>query len=892
METDMLHHYATKIQGMDKKLVIKKVYGDMDDNEKKDVFKNPSVDWVKYDVFLTTNTTESGVNFDPETDDGKKVCHFDKICGSIGHGCLPRQLNQGLRRVRNPTDHENFYLHNGKYKYDTESECKFVTYEDITDSPEYNVARMQYKDEYSMIDDYLENCKFNEVEDMNKKKNFIRYLELLVRDHRGVFNYIKVDDDGNKLVKTRKYDMEHLMNAKYVADKTEREEIQGRIESSNATEQDKYDNDKTMFMKKYGCTDANAVITETQIKVVNHMSKELLKKVRIDAKKKNGKKKNVEKDEEKNVEKDEENDEENDEEKDEEKVKKKVVKKIAKKNDEKVKKKVVKKVERKNEKKATKNDEKKVTKNDDNTDDDTDNEKIVSKNGAKKVVKKVVKKVAKKDGDTNNDTDDEKNVSKKVVKNGAKKAVKKAAKKDGNMNRNTDSDTDHDTDSNTDHDTDSDTDRNTGHDTDNETDDEKNVLKDAVNNGAKKATMKDIGDNVKDGNNVKDIKDMTFDDYKPIIDKFVKENSVSEDGKDIKKITPDDYKAIVNKFVEENNLTFYTEFVRMYMNLYGRTIVEDFLMLVDPSNAYTEAIEDTNDTNQSAITKVTEKKKARRVVSKKIVDQFKKDVKVRDKSLRDIVKEKKIAAINEILGRYNITDITEKHDLDDLYATINDKSLLIYTSKIADKKVCDDGKMRPILGMLNSLFNPFGLKICSVQNGSEMIKGKQVKKCKYVLVPNDSVITVIERRLHNPHSKIKDKDGILAKYRIAPVAKNVFDLDSESDTESDTESNTKSDTDSDVRSGARPNTKSNAKPNVKSDENSNFKVDVEMNDRALNVTHMKLILCTDEILPVPKTKSKPKQKNKISNRMIAKDNDTLNIKSITFDGASEANIDF
>jgi len=209
METDALQYYAKRIKVMKDKLVIREVCG-------VDVFKNSSTEWLRYDVLLTTNVGKKGVNFDPEMHDGNRICHFDKICGSIGKGYLPRQLNQEMRRMRNPTDDEHYYLHNGGYEY--RMNCPFMTYGDVLKTGRCSILYQCVTDGSSAMQDYIENCgfmggcsnryqgvtndrtamrdyiencRFNEVEEINKDKNFIKYFELLVRDHGGVFNYVK-----------------------------------------------------------------------------------------------------------------------------------------------------------------------------------------------------------------------------------------------------------------------------------------------------------------------------------------------------------------------------------------------------------------------------------------------------------------------------------------------------------------------------------------------------------------------------------------------------------------------------------------------------------------------------------------------------------------------------
>jgi hypothetical protein len=246
METNEVHNYEKKAYEKNKNIKFHKIFGDMNDLDKKETFMNPSIEWLKYDFIATTSTTEAGVNFDPEDDKGNKIKHFDKICATLGKGCSQRQLLQGLSRVRNPKDDKNVYIHNKCYNY--EMNYNFTTYNQIKDNPKYKELDFMYKnvDGYK---DYIVNSIFNDVEDRNKEHHFIEYLELLVSEKGGEFIYIKKNEDDKRYEKGQNYKLENMINANFIEDKDKLEHLVKKQEFMKSTEQEKYDVRKTLFMR-------------------------------------------------------------------------------------------------------------------------------------------------------------------------------------------------------------------------------------------------------------------------------------------------------------------------------------------------------------------------------------------------------------------------------------------------------------------------------------------------------------------------------------------------------------------------------------------------------------------------------------------------------------------
>ncbi|ATZ81230.1 DEXDc helicase-primase [Bodo saltans virus] len=246
METNEVHNYEKKVHEKNKDIKFHKIFGDMNDLDKKETFMNPSVEWLKYDFIATTSTTEAGVNFDPEDDKGDKIKHFDKICATLGKGCSQRQLLQGLSRVRNPKDNKNVYIHNKCYNY--EMNYNFTTYNQIKDNPKYKELNFLYKN-LCGYKDYIINSIFNDVEDRNKEHHFIEYLELLICEKGGEFIYIKKTEDEKRYEKGQNYKLENMINANFIEDKNKLEQMVKKQEFMKSTEQEKYDIRKTLFMR-------------------------------------------------------------------------------------------------------------------------------------------------------------------------------------------------------------------------------------------------------------------------------------------------------------------------------------------------------------------------------------------------------------------------------------------------------------------------------------------------------------------------------------------------------------------------------------------------------------------------------------------------------------------
>jgi hypothetical protein len=249
MEKDKAKQYEELINEKykDKKVLV--IHGDMDDMKKKQIFINVNEEWRKYNVVITTSTTEAGVNFDPRDEDNKPIKHFSKILCILGSSITQRQLLQCLARVRNPTDSENIYVHNGKYKYTRN--YSFTTYQDIKDNTKYSMLDEIYTNDKT-YENYKQICIFNDVEDRNKERNFIEYFELLIKERGGKIEYTEKAEDKKKQIKPQKYKFNNILTANYIYDATEKELIMKKKESNKATEQEKYNLMKTTTLNYFG----------------------------------------------------------------------------------------------------------------------------------------------------------------------------------------------------------------------------------------------------------------------------------------------------------------------------------------------------------------------------------------------------------------------------------------------------------------------------------------------------------------------------------------------------------------------------------------------------------------------------------------------------------------
>lgn len=264
MESNTAQHYEEEIKKEKPDRKVLKIIGDMDDNKKKEIFKNVNEEFTKYNDIITTSTTEAGVNYDPKTPDNFTLKHFDKILCILGSSISQRQLKQGLARVRNPKDKDNIYYHtNGKYKYTRN--YNFTTYEDLKDISHYYELDNTFKN-LEGYEAYKQNCIFNDVEERNKEKNFIEYYELLLKETGGnIIYYEKQNKDNKKKVETKNYKIDNVITASFIYDVDKRNKLMRNKELNKATEKDKYDIKKTLFLRKFYFNKKEIEVIETHI---------------------------------------------------------------------------------------------------------------------------------------------------------------------------------------------------------------------------------------------------------------------------------------------------------------------------------------------------------------------------------------------------------------------------------------------------------------------------------------------------------------------------------------------------------------------------------------------------------------------------------------------------
>ena len=186
--------YEKKIKDKYKDVKTKIIHGDMDDVEKQNILKNVNDNLILYDVVFITPAVDVGVNFDPKDKDGNSIKHFDKVYGIIGQSTCPRAFTQQLARVRNPVDDKNIYILNSEFRYNEAPD--FFTYKEIKKDIELWFTHNEYYRVDPVYKYYMDICIYNEVEKKNKHPYyFMAYLEMIIKEKGGIFEYIRVDKE-------------------------------------------------------------------------------------------------------------------------------------------------------------------------------------------------------------------------------------------------------------------------------------------------------------------------------------------------------------------------------------------------------------------------------------------------------------------------------------------------------------------------------------------------------------------------------------------------------------------------------------------------------------------------------------------------------------------------
>jgi hypothetical protein len=228
--SDSVHLYEKIVKDTYKDKNTKKIFGKMNTEEKKDIQKDFIGNLLKYDFVATTSVNEAGVNFDPKDKDGNSIIHFTDIFGVLGDRVCPNQFIQMLKRVRHHENKDNIYiLANGVSKGKN-----FICFDDLLNDPKYSIYDDFYKNNEN-YEYYKRNIILNDVEDENRKRNYIGTLCLILKQKGcSVIHHQKEKGDRSKHDKSF-YDIEKTLYANYTFD-----EIDKIINKNNRTENENY----------------------------------------------------------------------------------------------------------------------------------------------------------------------------------------------------------------------------------------------------------------------------------------------------------------------------------------------------------------------------------------------------------------------------------------------------------------------------------------------------------------------------------------------------------------------------------------------------------------------------------------------------------------------------
>ncbi|ATZ81080.1 DEXDc helicase-primase [Bodo saltans virus] len=218
---------------------ILRLYGNMDDTKKKDVFINVNTIWSEYNCIISTPIVESGLSYDIPK-------HFYKVyCMLSPNSTHPRGLSQCVSRIRDLECNEIHLLASNMLLHERIS---FHTYKEV----EQNLESVFQMDKYDKIifdenenitihqdEHYKVNFIYNQVETLNQNSyTFLSYLKLLCQKKGYDFSY---DDEKCKsnVIKNKDINRKYnLLNTKCPSQE-EYHNIKTRIETSCASEEDK-----------------------------------------------------------------------------------------------------------------------------------------------------------------------------------------------------------------------------------------------------------------------------------------------------------------------------------------------------------------------------------------------------------------------------------------------------------------------------------------------------------------------------------------------------------------------------------------------------------------------------------------------------------------------------
>lgn len=236
MSSSDSENYEKNIKEKFNEIKILRIYGNMSDAIKENIFKNVNEEFIKYDVVITTPTTEAGVDFNVEN-------YFYKTYGIITQqSTTVSGFFQMTARVRNVENNE-ILIYSGNMTLNT---VNFYTYEEIKENLrtifdlDENTKKMLCENgklNYDKDDDYIKNYIFNQVEIYNSKQQyFIAYIKLLCKEKNYEFKYSHETGDF-KCVKNN-YGKNDILNCICPNDK-EYKNLKVLQDLGEATEKDK-----------------------------------------------------------------------------------------------------------------------------------------------------------------------------------------------------------------------------------------------------------------------------------------------------------------------------------------------------------------------------------------------------------------------------------------------------------------------------------------------------------------------------------------------------------------------------------------------------------------------------------------------------------------------------
>lgn len=292
MSSEDSENYMRKLQDLFLDLKILRIYGTMSEQKKIEIFKNVNEEWCKYDVVLTTPTTESGVSFDVKN-------YFHKCYGIIStHSTTVRGFLQMIARVRD-LKCKNIMIYSDKMIL---NRVNFYTFEELKENIQ-TIFEISDKDKTALSDGnnitiknddtYVKNYIFNQTEIFNSRSQyFIAYLRLLCKEKGYDFSYehetseikyikksyTKVDILDTPCPDARSY--EELLVLQKTSGCTEVEKIQ--IEKYNyfvktmgysVAEVKKIEKERNDRIKDKGCTDKDYNLSLTAEREFNRCYK-------------------------------------------------------------------------------------------------------------------------------------------------------------------------------------------------------------------------------------------------------------------------------------------------------------------------------------------------------------------------------------------------------------------------------------------------------------------------------------------------------------------------------------------------------------------------------------------------------------------------------------------